>query len=144
MTRSALARRALKQHQVSLLKRLNTSLVSLRDTQKETFSVLPAPPPRHAHEPSEFARKQSLEELSPEGIDVPEHTLLRCMIGELRKDGRSPTREELFTELVKRYEWLKSEKGVEYQVRLFIRYYGRLPRAHRRSILDVSLEYTST
>lgn len=56
--------------------------------------------------------------------DVPAHTLLRCAITEhAREQGHGPTKEGLFSALQKRYEWLRSEKGGDYQVRqvLFLR-----------------------
>ncbi|KAI5119764.1 hypothetical protein M0805_004096 [Coniferiporia weirii] len=116
LTRSALARRSLKQHQASLLARLNASLVSLKSSQAETFAVLPAP--TASREPPEFAQNSSLKDLDlipDSAIEIPEFTLLRCAIQSLSAEGKKVTREELFSFLDEKYTWLRSEKGVEYK-----------------------------
>ncbi|EJD00932.1 uncharacterized protein FOMMEDRAFT_147624, partial [Fomitiporia mediterranea MF3/22] len=116
LTRSALARRALKQHQVALLKRLNASLADLKGTQAEARTVLPSLPT--PLEPAEFTEIHTLDELKLDGeapITVPAFTLLRCTIEGLAKEGKKPTREELFSLLEERYTWLKSDEGLAYQ-----------------------------
>ncbi|KAH8113342.1 hypothetical protein DFH11DRAFT_1878504 [Phellopilus nigrolimitatus] len=115
LTRSALARRSLKQHQISLLTRLNESLITFRTAQAETLNVLPSPSiPR---EPSDLARKHSLQELDLDlnaPIDIPGLTLLRCAIEGLAAEGKKATKDELFVMLEEKFPWLNSEKGAEY------------------------------
>ncbi|KAL5527163.1 hypothetical protein ACEPAG_5954 [Sanghuangporus baumii] len=116
ITHSALARRSLKQHQVSLLKRLNTSLAELKASQAETHAVLPAP--SVSYEPKEFAELHDLEKLGIEKdapIEVPEFTLLRCTIEALLAEGKKATKEELFALLEERFTWLKTDEGFAYQ-----------------------------
>lgn len=124
ITRSALARRALKEHQVAQLRRLTASLAELRTTQRETFAVLPAPAPAHrAPEPAEFAEKQSLAEVNADEVAkggvVPPYTLLRCAIADLvARDARKPTGEEVLALLDTRFGCLAREEGAEYRVRV--------------------------
>ncbi|THH03309.1 hypothetical protein EW145_g6359 [Phellinidium pouzarii] len=120
LTRSALARRSLKQHQTSLLTRLNESLASLKSSQAEAFAVLPSPSP--SPESSDLAQKHSLKDLRLEqdaAIEIPEHTFLRCAIEDLSAEGKKATKEELFSLLQVRFTWLKSEKGAEYEKSLW-------------------------
>ncbi|KAL5530503.1 hypothetical protein ACEPAF_6761 [Sanghuangporus sanghuang] len=116
ITHSAVARRSLKQHQVSLLKRLNTSLAELKASQAETHAVLPAP--SASYEPKQFAEFHKLEKLGIERdtpIEVPEFTLLRCTIEGLLAEGKKATKEELFALLEERFSWLKTDEGLTYQ-----------------------------
>ncbi|KAL5508475.1 hypothetical protein ACEPAH_6094 [Sanghuangporus vaninii] len=116
ITHSALARRSLKQHQVSLLKRLNTSLAELKASQAETHAVLPAP--SVSYEPKEFAELHNLEKFGIERdapIEVPEFTLLRCTIEGLLAEDKKATKEELFALLEERFSWLKTDEGLTYE-----------------------------
>ena len=122
LTRSALARRSLKQHQASLLSQLNESLKSFKESQAKTFEVLPAPEPKY--EPVDFRDLRTLADLlskvGGEGeaamTDVPPFTVLRCALEELDLSGKKPTREELFDLLEGKIPWLRTEEGANYEV----------------------------
>ena len=118
MTQSALARKALKQHHITLLARMNDSLQALKTVQKETFAVLPQPSSKK--ENRHFEDFHTLDELniSPDApIDVPEYTLLRCTIEGYSSQGEKLTKEEIFTMFEERYPWLKTDEGMAYEVR---------------------------
>ncbi|KLO10247.1 hypothetical protein SCHPADRAFT_907062 [Schizopora paradoxa] len=120
VTRTALARLSLKQHQIALLSKLRESLGALKEKQAETFAVLPQPPP--PQEERKYKDIHCLEDLniSPESeIAVPEYTLLRCAIQDLAAQKKPTTKEELFSTLESRYPWLTTEKGIEYESSLW-------------------------
>ncbi len=107
----------MKQHQISLLSKLRESLDVLKERQTETFAVLPKPPP--AQEDRRYNDVHSLEDLDVSleaSIDVPEYTLLRCVVEGQIVQKKVTTKEEIFSVLESHYPWLSTEKGVEYQV----------------------------
>jgi len=116
IVRTALARFSLKQHHIALISRLRESLEALKETQTETFAVLPKPPP--VQEEPKYKDMHSLEDLNvpaDEPLDVPEYTLLRCVIEGQAAQSKTTTKEEIFSVLEQQYPWLTTEKGVEYQ-----------------------------
>lgn len=118
ITRSALARKSLKQHQVSLLKNLNSSLESLKRTQDDSFSDLPKADP-FAESP-EHAQIHTLEklELTPESLESTKpHTILRCVIEGSAASGKKLTWQEIFALLEQKYPWFMAEdRYAEYEV----------------------------
>jgi len=120
VARTAFARLSLKQHHISLLSKLRESLDVLKERQTETFAVLPKPPP--AQEDRKYNDVHSLEDLdvsSEASIDVPEYTLLRCVIEGQIAQKKVTTKEEIFSVLESHYPWLSTENGVEYQTSLW-------------------------
>lgn len=117
VTRTALARLALKQHQISLLSKLRESLGVLRDKQAETFAVLPkTPPPQEDRKYKDIHDLEGLGVSSESPIDVPEYTVLRCAIESLNAQKKLTTKEEIFSVLESQYPWLTTEKGIEIEV----------------------------
>ncbi|KAI0036058.1 hypothetical protein K488DRAFT_38585, partial [Vararia minispora EC-137] len=117
LTRSANARRSLKAHQVDLLSRLTSSLRGLQETQRETFAVLPMPT---SDEPPPYLRCKSVDEVieaSKESRAIPEVSLLRCTLADLREKAAGPTSEELFELLYAKLPWL--ERDVAYREKLW-------------------------
>jgi hypothetical protein len=107
------------------MRRLTTSLASLKESQTESYAVLP--PPQPYKEQVRFAGCHSvaevLEELGekdPVMQDIPPVSLIRCGIQDYRKgkegDAAKPTTEELFRYLEGQVPWLVSEEGLKYEV----------------------------
>ncbi|KAF9058060.1 hypothetical protein BJ165DRAFT_103482 [Panaeolus papilionaceus] len=124
ITQTALARQSIKSHHVSLLRKLTTSLASLKESQTESFAVLPKADPYR--EPSECAAAQSLKglvELSGEKesdfAKLPPQTVLRCAItnfGEGKTgDAAVPTTQDLFRYMEGNVTWLLTDEGLEYE-----------------------------
>jgi hypothetical protein len=120
-----MARHSIKSHQLSLLKDLNTCMASLKQTQADSFSVLPRPD--IWKEDRCFAKCKTVAELvkalelkekdqkdrESEFSRIPHVSLLRCA---LREIGRKPTTEELFKFMEEALPWLATEGGAEYEV----------------------------
>jgi hypothetical protein len=128
ITQSSLARQSLKSHHLSLLKRLTTSLTFLKETQLESFSVLPRPDP--FKESKRYSECQSVAEVlevvkagdqgaDPDYSSLPLVTLLRCAIADLRKaeerNNLKPTTEEVFRYLECQIPWLVTDEGLEFE-----------------------------
>ena len=106
------------------MRKLTTSLASLKESQAEAHSVLPRPQPYK--EPAKFGECQSvadilreLGEKDPVMEGTPPVSLLRCGIEDYRKgkegDLVNPTTEELFRYLEGQMPWLTSEEGLKYE-----------------------------
>ncbi|TFK43662.1 hypothetical protein BDQ12DRAFT_675351 [Crucibulum laeve] len=128
ITQTSLARNSLKSHHLSLLRRLTTSLASLKESQSESFSVLPHPEPYK--EPSKYASCHSiadifstLHENEPDIEEVPPITLLRCGIIDFTKGKTgaeaNPTTEDLFRYLEGKIPWLVSDDGLKFEQQLW-------------------------
>ncbi|KAF5387839.1 hypothetical protein D9615_000605 [Tricholomella constricta] len=128
ITQTTLARRSIKSHHLSLLRRLNESLTSLKESQKESYSVLPRPEP--FKEPARYQACHSvvdmLKEIGDKAADmenIPPVTLIRCGLesfGEGKEgDLSKPTTEELFQYLEGQVPWLASEDGLKYEQKLW-------------------------
>ncbi|KAJ3786566.1 hypothetical protein GGU10DRAFT_290006 [Lentinula aff. detonsa] len=126
--RTAESRKSLKIHQVSLLKKLNASLKSLKETQTQCYALLPRPDPHK--EPSAFAGCHSLLDVLTEAethkleiSELPHLTLLRCAWEDFRKlpdcADSNPRTEELFQVLESRIPWLVSAEGVPFERNLW-------------------------
>ncbi|KAJ3974254.1 hypothetical protein EV361DRAFT_895659 [Lentinula raphanica] len=124
MLRTAEARRSLKVHQVNLLKRLNTSLHSLKESQTQSYATLPRIDPHK--EPLIFAACHSLVDVLKEAEtqklevkELPHVTLLRCAWEDFRKlpdcADSNPRTDELFQVLESRIPWLVSEEGITFE-----------------------------
>lgn len=117
-----MARHSIKSHQLSLMRDLNKSLASLKQTQTESLSVLPRP--EIWKENKRFAKCKTIAELvkvseskekgqEPEFSTIPSVSLLRCALREIDK---KPTTEELFKFLEESLPWLATEDGSAYEV----------------------------
>ncbi|KAF9478182.1 hypothetical protein BDN70DRAFT_860632 [Pholiota conissans] len=114
-----LARHSLRSHHLMLMSQLNTSLTSLKNSQFESFSILPHSDP--FKEPKQFSTCNSVAEIlkvasskekEPEFTKLPIISLLRCGIKEL---GGEPTTEELFRFLEAQIPWLLTDEGLEFE-----------------------------
>ncbi|KAG6842033.1 hypothetical protein C0991_003559 [Blastosporella zonata] len=126
ITQTALARRSLKTHHLSLLGRLNESLESLKKSQTEAYSVLPSPDPSReepkfqaCHTIADILRIVGNKEIDLQSI--PPITLIRCSVEGFGKGKESeasqPTTEDLFRYMEGQIPWLVSEEGQKYEVR---------------------------
>ncbi|KAI0068595.1 hypothetical protein BV25DRAFT_1873595 [Artomyces pyxidatus] len=118
ITQSSLARRSIKSHHRDLLTRLTTSLEGLKETQKDAFSVLPRPEP--AKEPAPYAECRTVDDIvaASEGKqDIPEVSLLRCVLHDFVAHEKEPSTDELYRELFVKLPWIESDPG--YQERLW-------------------------
>lgn len=125
-----MARQSLKLHHLSLLRRLNASLASLKDTQNETYRHLPQPEP--FKETPQFQACNTIADITAVlGDDISKTqnvspiTLLRCGIMDFGKgkegDLMKPNTTELFQHMEGQIPWLVSEEGLQYEVRFYQR-----------------------
>ncbi|THV08316.1 hypothetical protein K435DRAFT_847194 [Dendrothele bispora CBS 962.96] len=128
ISRTFQVRHTIKEHQINLLKTLNTSLEKTKAAQSESYSCLPRPQP--FKEPSPFSDLHTINDVLTEGErqkleihQLPEITLLRCAIEEFRKQTEEqkepPRTEEIFRVLEGRIPWLVSEEGIKFEHRLW-------------------------
>lgn len=107
------------------MRRLTTSLSSLKESQAESFAVLPRAEPYKetgafpdCHSVADVLRQ--VEERSLAIPDIPPITLLRCGIKDLGRgkadDEAKPTTEELFRFLEGTIPWFTSEEGLNFEV----------------------------
>jgi len=107
------------------MRQLTTSLSSLKESQAESFSVLPRPNP--FKEPKRFSECDTvadvlgvLGEKDPDYSKIPPITLLRCGIEDFGKGKEStdskPTTEDLFRYLEGQLPWLLTEEGYQFEV----------------------------
>jgi hypothetical protein len=124
VTETFLARNSLRAHQLSLIRKLNTSLTALKDSQADVAAVLPTPEPHK--EPTVFAACLSidavLEEAKKQAVEISgisAISLLRCAISDFRKgsESRNPRTEEVFQALEGKIPWLVSDEGASFEVR---------------------------
>ncbi|KAA1466602.1 hypothetical protein DENSPDRAFT_831461 [Dentipellis sp. KUC8613] len=118
LVKTASARHSIRSHQSDLLSKLTTSLQGLKETQAETFSVLPAPSPMR--EAVEYAKCQTLDDIlstSKESHDVPALSVLRCALADSAAQDQQPTTEELFNVLYAKFPWIESD--TDYQDNLW-------------------------
>jgi hypothetical protein len=112
-------------HHLALMRRLTTSLTSLKESQAELHAVLPRPQPYK--EPVLFADCHSLAEIlgqlggkDPATQDMPTVSFIRCGIEDYGKakegDAAKPTTHDFFRFLESQVPWLVSEEGLEYEV----------------------------
>lgn len=120
ITQTWLAKNSLKSHQLALLRQLTTSLSSLKESQSESFSVLPHSDP--FRESNQFSRCKSVAEIlraasngdeEPDFSKLPLISLLRCSIKETKSKS---TTEELFRFLEGQIPWLLTEEGLNFEV----------------------------
>jgi hypothetical protein len=122
LARTQQARQALNSHHVELLRKLTTSLSSFKESQYESFSVLPRPISVTEH--PKFKNCHTLDEIiSTNGekgshLDIPEVSILRCAIEEfsMGNESRRPSTEELFQVMSSKLPWLQSDLAPKYQV----------------------------
>jgi hypothetical protein len=123
---TSFARQSLKSHHLSLLRRLTTSLAALKESQAESFSVLPRPAsPWKELEP--FSKCRTLQDVLDvvreqelSHSQIPHVTLLRCGIRDVsvEKGGEAaqPTTAELFGYLERQISWLTTDDGLKFEV----------------------------
>lgn len=125
ITRTTVARQSIRSHHLSLLRRLTTSMGSLKESQAESYAALPRPDPYR--ETSQFNACHSIVDVltalgdkKPDTDNLPPISLIRCGIEEYGKgkagDQTKPSTEELFQLLEDRVPWLVSEEGLVYEV----------------------------
>ncbi|KAJ7129385.1 hypothetical protein C8R44DRAFT_872660 [Mycena epipterygia] len=126
VTETFRARSSLKSHQLSLIRKLNTSLAALKESQAEVAAVLPKPEPHK--EPVTFAACLSidalLEQAKAQQIEIPgisAISLLRCAISDFRKssESRNPRTEEVFQVLEGKIPWLVTPEGAPFEHHLW-------------------------
>ncbi|PPQ63409.1 hypothetical protein CVT24_004919 [Panaeolus cyanescens] len=124
IAQTAMARQSLKSHHISLLRKFTTSLASLKESQTESFAVLPKSDPYR--EPEECTAATSLEELvklagekDSDFAKLPPQTVLRCAITSYGKaktgDEAVPTTQDLFRYMEGSVTWLLTDEGLEYE-----------------------------
>lgn len=112
------ARLALHHHQKELLGRLTRSLEYLKESQKETFAILPQP--RAAKEHPQYVICHTLDDilsLAEESHDIPGQSLLRCAIEELGLKNEKATTQAIFLLLESKFPWISSEEEPQNEVR---------------------------
>ncbi|KAF8974175.1 hypothetical protein BDZ97DRAFT_1647274 [Flammula alnicola] len=123
IAQTSLARHSLKAHHLTLLRQLTTSLSSLKESQSESFSVLPRSDP--FKEPQKYSECKSVVEIikvsregekEPDFSELPVISILRCGIKDLKK---KPTTEELFRFLEGQIPWLLTEEGLQFEQKLW-------------------------
>ena len=100
----------------------------MKETQSESFSVLPQPDP--FKEPERYSECKSVADVlevikagergvGPDYSSFPLVTLLRCGIADLgkgeEKSNPKPTTEELFRYLESQIPWLITDEGLKYE-----------------------------
>ncbi|KZV77117.1 hypothetical protein PENSPDRAFT_596939 [Peniophora sp. CONT] len=118
LTRSANARRSLKLHQRDLLSKLTTSAQELRETQRQSFAILPQSTASGELPP--YADCKSVKEVLSEhtgSAEVPPVSLLRCALIDLGSSTPGPTTDELYAHLYDKIQWLEGDAA--YQERLW-------------------------
>ena len=125
ITQTSAARHALRDHHISLLRNLTTSLASLKEAQAENLTILPKTD--KFKEPSHFSAchslKAVLKEVEERNLEIPDihpMILLRCGIEEFAvgKEGdlAKATTEDLFRLMESHVTWLLTDEGVQYEV----------------------------
>jgi len=120
-----MARHSLKNHHLTLMRRLTTSLSTFRETRAEVLSVLPKADPWR--EPLPYSKCSCIDDVTTSfgeqevKLDVvPLVTTLRCGLADFtkgEKNGLKPTTEELFHYLEEKVPWLLSPDGLKCEVR---------------------------
>jgi hypothetical protein len=103
------------------MEKLNTSLHSLREKQRDAFTLLPTP--EQSLEVVPFETCKTVDELlsaSAANGSIPDVSLLRCALHDLTADQEAPgaTADQVFAHLESKLPSLSSEKGVEKIVRM--------------------------
>jgi hypothetical protein len=122
LARSYQARQSIKLHQGHLLRKFSTGLSSFKESQFESFAVLPRPLP--TFEDPRHGQCHTIDELlatcddPPNPEDISDISILRCAIEQLsaENEARRPTTEELFELIISKLPWLSSPAGPKYQV----------------------------
>ncbi|KXN87977.1 Zinc phosphodiesterase ELAC protein 1 [Leucoagaricus sp. SymC.cos] len=126
ISQSYMARHSLKNHHLSLIRRLTASLSSFKEYQAETWSILPKADPWRELPP--YSKCSCLDDITgcfgdgeePQFDLVSPVTMLRCGLTDLTKeqeDDQKPTTEELFRYLEEKIPWLLSADGLKHEVR---------------------------
>ncbi|KAJ7068524.1 hypothetical protein C8F01DRAFT_1017949 [Mycena amicta] len=124
------ARKRIAAHQLSLMRRLNESIASLKQAQTDISPVLPKPAPFKYTEPPELASCVSVDALlqaakvsgeTAEVAKVDAISLLRCALADFRRGemARNPNTGELFTFLEGKLPFLVSEEGRLFENRIW-------------------------
>ncbi|OCH94336.1 hypothetical protein OBBRIDRAFT_789466 [Obba rivulosa] len=113
------ARWSLKNHQRSLLEKYTQALEELKSTQQETFAILPQPEP---FKDVKYQHCHTLDELvahSEDQRDIPDVTVLRCALEDLRAQKKSASTEEIFAAVEAKLPHLKAEGAQQYRARIW-------------------------
>lgn len=124
IVRTVEARRSLRSHHLSAMRKLTASLSTLKESHSESLAELP----RHDtfHEPEEFAQTRSLAQVlkklgdvDPNYTSIPPVTLLRCAIADFTKgkpgDDFQPTTEDIFLLLEGKIPWLATDEAYKFK-----------------------------
>ena len=109
LAQSFQARLALRNHQKDLLTRFNATLQATRESQRETFAILPTPQ-THKENP-QFAICHTTDDivsLVETSHDIPGPSMLRCAIEELGLKGEKATTDAIFQLLETKFPWIQS------------------------------------
>jgi len=117
-----MARHSLKNHHLTLMRRLATSLSTFKETRAEVWSVLPKADPWR--EPLPYSKCSCIDDVTTSfgeqevKLDVvPLVTTLRCGLADFTKREKiKPTTEELFHYLEEKVPWLLCPDGLKYEV----------------------------
>ncbi|EMD40948.1 hypothetical protein CERSUDRAFT_111523 [Gelatoporia subvermispora B] len=113
------ARLSLKTHQRGLLDRLTRSLEDLKSAQRDTFAILPKP---ELFKDPKYEKCHTLDDLilrSEGRHDVPNITVLRCALEELKARGSSTSTEEIFATLGPKLPQLQATEAQQYEAELW-------------------------
>lgn len=127
ISKTYFARRSLRSHYNALLQKMTTSLAAFKESQAESYSVLPRTEPYR--EPEQYSTCQTvddvlkvLNEKEPNFRGIPPVTLMRTAIADTRQESdqdQPRTTEELFQYLEAKIPWLTSESGKAYEQTLW-------------------------
>ncbi|KAF8351626.1 hypothetical protein F5887DRAFT_938388 [Amanita rubescens] len=115
VTQTLIARQSLRSHYSTLLQKFTLSLSALKESQSESYSVLPHSEPYT--EPTAYSNCRSISEVlklldqnEPEYTTIPPVTLLRISITN-EQNLTPPTTEDVFRYMEDKIPWLVSEDG---------------------------------
>ncbi|KAI0700561.1 hypothetical protein BC835DRAFT_393895 [Cytidiella melzeri] len=110
------ARHALRTHQKGLLSKLTTSIETTKTGQSTTFALLPSP--KLSDEDPMYAEYESLEDIlvsAKEPKNVPDVTMLRCAIWDIKTSKQPATTIAIFGLLKEKMAWPDTEETTEVQ-----------------------------
>lgn len=123
ITQTLIARQSLRSHYSTLLQKFTSSLSAVKESQSESYSVLPHSEPYR--EPTAYSNCRSISEVlklldenEPEYATIPPVALLRLSITN-EQNLTPPTTEDVFRYMEDKIPWLVSQDGRAFEVRYF-------------------------